>query len=103
MPFQISMIVLGTQLAIVPVADGVPRYDIARQCGLDTAAVAGLAVGLPDKSCVRDEQRARQQLHKQWSRFPASRRASCSAESSSAGTSSYVDLLTCLQMAQWAR
>lgn len=100
---QFSMIVLGAQLAIVPVAGGLPRYDIARQCRLDTAAVGGLAVSQPDKSCIRDEQRARQQLQKQWSRFPASSRASCNVDSSIGGSSSYVDLLTCLQMAQWAR
>ncbi len=43
MPISISMIVLGSQL-VVPVADGVPKFDIARSCKLDVAATAGLSV-----------------------------------------------------------
>ena len=41
MPISISMIVLGSQL-VMPVADGVPKFDIARSCKLDVAATAGL-------------------------------------------------------------
>ena len=41
MPISISMIVLGSQL-VLPVADGVPKFDIARSCKLDVAATAGL-------------------------------------------------------------
>jgi hypothetical protein len=97
MPISISMIIVSSQL-IVAVADKVPTFDIARSCKLDVAATAGLTVGQSDKSCVRDEQQARQQLVSQWSKFPASSRASCSANESIGGTPSYVSLLTCLQM-----
>ena len=102
MPFSISMIVLGSQL-VVPVADGVPKFDIARSCKLDVAATAGLSVDQPTKSCVSDERKARQQLASQWSKFPAPSRASCASQESIGGTPSYVSLLTCLQMGQWAR
>jgi hypothetical protein len=37
------MIVLGSQL-VMPVADGVPKFDITRSCKLDVAATAGLTV-----------------------------------------------------------
>jgi hypothetical protein len=102
MPISISMIVLGSQL-IVPVADGVPKFDIARSCKLDVAATAGLAVDQPTKSCVSDERKARQQLGSRWSKFPASSRASCTSQESIGGTPSYVSLLTCLQLGQWSR
>jgi hypothetical protein len=69
MPISISMIVLGSQL-VVPVADGVPRFDIARSCKLDVAATAGLSVDQSVKSCVNDEQKAKRQLASQWSNFP---------------------------------
>ena len=102
MPFTVSMIVLGTQL-VVPVADTVPKFDIARNCKLDVAATAGLAVDQSITRCINDEQKARQQLGSQWSKFPAASRASCTSQESIGGTPSYVSLLTCLQFAQGAR
>jgi hypothetical protein len=69
MPISISMIVLGSQL-VVPVADGVPKYDVARSCKLDVAATAGLSVDQSTKSCINDERKARQQLGSQWSNSP---------------------------------
>ena len=97
MPISISMIIVSSQL-IVAVADGVPKFDISRSCKLDVAATAGLTVDQSIKSCMNDEQQARQQLAGQWSKFPASSRASCTSQESIGGTPSYVSLLTCLQM-----
>jgi hypothetical protein len=96
------MIVLSSQM-VVPVADGVPRFDIARSCKLDVAATAGLSVDQSIKGCMRDEQKAKQQLAGQWSKFPAPSRASCTSQESIGGTPSYVSLQTCLQMGRWAR
>ena len=58
MPISISMIALGSQL-VMPVADGLPKFDIARSCKLDVAATTGLSVDQSMKSCVNDEQTAR--------------------------------------------
>jgi hypothetical protein len=102
MPISISMIVLSSQL-VMPVADGVPKFDIARSCKLDMAATAGLAVDQSGETCIRDERKAKQQLSGQWSKFPAASRASCTSQESIGGTPSYVSLQTCLQMGQWAR
>jgi hypothetical protein len=99
MPMSISMILLSSQL-IVPIADGVPKFDIARSCKLDVAATAGLAVDQSIKSCMNDEQKAKRQLASQWSKFPAAGRASCTSEESIGDTPSYVSLLTCLQLGQ---
>jgi hypothetical protein len=99
MPMSISMILLSSQL-IVPIADGVPKFDIARSCKLDVAATAGLAVDQSIKSCMNDEQKAKRQLASQWSKFPAAGRASCISEESIGGTPSYVSLLSCLQLGQ---
>ena len=99
MPISISMIILSSQL-VIAVADEVPKFDMARSCKLDAAAVTGLAVEQPIKNCMNDEQQALQQLGSQWSKFTASSRASCSANESVGGTPSYVSLLTCLQMGQ---
>jgi hypothetical protein len=96
---SVSLILLSSQL-IVPIADGVPKFDIARSCKLDVAATAGLAVDQSIKSCMNDEQKAKRQLASQWSKFPAAGRASCTSEESIGDTPSYVSLLTCLQLGQ---
>jgi hypothetical protein len=97
MPISISMIILSSQL-VVAVADQVPKFDIARSCKLDAAAMAGISVDQPLQNCMNDEQRAQQQLGSQWSKFNASSRAACVSDESVGGTPSYVSLLTCLQM-----
>jgi hypothetical protein len=99
MPISVSMIVLGSQL-VMPVADGVPKFDITRSCKLDVAATAGLSVDQSVKSCINDEKKARQQLGSRWSKFPAPSRVSCTSQESIGGTPSYVSLQTCLQMGQ---
>jgi hypothetical protein len=102
MSISISMIILSSQL-VMPVADGVPTFDIARSCKLDLAATAGLSVDQSLKSCINDEQQAKRQLVGGWSKFSAPSRASCVSQESIGGTPSYVSLQTCLQMGQWAR
>ena len=102
MPISISMIVVSSQL-VVAVADRVPTFDIARSCKLDVAATAGLSVDQSVKSYVNDERKAWQQLTSQWSKFSASSKAECIPQESIGGTPSYVSLLTCLQLGQWAR
>src|SRR5947209_18763436 len=102
MPISFSMIVLSSQM-VVAVADGVPKFDIARSCKLDVAATAGLSVDQSMKSCVNDEQKARRQLGGQWSKFPAPSRASCVSQEGVGGTPSYVSRRTLLQRGQVGR
>ena len=99
MPFSISMIVLSSQL-VLPVADGVPKFDISRSCKLDVAATAGLTVDQSVKSCISDERKARGQLGKNWAKSPAASKATCIPQESIGGTPSYVSLQTCLQFGQ---
>ena len=70
---------------------------------LDVATTAGLTVDQSVKNCVRDENKAKQQLAGQWSKFPAPSRASCTSQESIGGTPSYVSLQACLQFSQGAR
>jgi hypothetical protein len=102
MPISIFPIVLSTQL-VVAVADRVPAFDIARSCKLDVAATTGLSVDQSVKSCVNDENKARQQLASRWSKFSTSSKAQCIPQESIGGTPSYVSLLTWLPMDVWSR
>jgi hypothetical protein len=99
MLISVPIIILGSHLAIT-VADNVPKFDIARGCRVDNTASSGLAEEQPLRKCMSDEQQAFQQLQTQWSQFAASDRATCITTTSSDGTPSYVELLTCLQEAK---
>jgi hypothetical protein len=47
-------------------------------------------------SCVRDEQAAREQLQKRWAQFSTAARSTCAEPAAS--MTSYVEMLTCLEM-----
>jgi hypothetical protein len=99
-----SIIVLGTQL-VITVADGVPKFDIARGCRVDSADAYDVNAGLNAtiKRCVADEKQALTQLQAQWTQFQGSDRSQCIQETNIGDTPSYVELLTCLQGAKLAR
>src|SRR5277367_665706 len=104
LPF--STLVLASQL-FMTVADDIPKFDIARGCRADNTNTSGLNAGLDEstKSCIKDEQVARDQLQAQWSQFAPSDRAMCTANETDVpgAPPSYVDLLTCLQGQQLGR
>ena len=104
MLIKFSMIALGTQLAMT-VADGVPKFDVQKECRADSAEAYNLDAGLDAtiKSCVADEQEALSKLQAQWTEFQSSDRSQCVLEASIGDTRSYVELLTCLQAAKVAK
>ena len=106
MLISVSMIVLASQL-VVAVADDMPRFDIARSCKVDSAAIIddNSTQNTTIKRCMNDEQNAKSQLQTQWAGFVDGDRINCigSSIAGSSGAPSYVELLTCLQDAQLAR
>jgi hypothetical protein len=82
-------------------ADDVPTFDLRKTCKTDVQAFQSTADGqASNPGCVRDEQEARATLVTQWKQFtPASIRECVQLQGDAAGPQSYVELLTCLQMA----
>ncbi|RVU19381.1 hypothetical protein [Methylobacterium oryzihabitans] len=80
-------------------AQSVPRIDIKATCNAVEAASSGLADPEAVAGCVRDETAAREQARRRWSRYPAASRRECAAEVRIGGAPSYVDLVTCLELA----
>ena len=94
----LAAVSLGAQPTIA-VADDVPTFDVSRTCRAEAQALPDAA-----RSCMADEQRARETLVAQWSQFTSENKASCTQTSTDvAGIRSYVELLSCLQMARDAR
>jgi hypothetical protein len=87
---------LASQLiAVTP--DKVPAFDIAHTCQTE-----GNSVVAPGR-CTQDEGKARDQVQTEWSQFAAADKATCTKTTSTDGTPSYVELLTCLEMARDAK
>lgn len=77
-------------------ADGVPAFNVEPSCkgGLDSP-------GLNERysRCLAEEKEARGKLEAGWSKYPPADRTQCS-DTARMGTPSYVELLTCLEMAR---
>jgi hypothetical protein len=91
------VLAFGSQL-IVTVADEIPTFDTASGCRAALALMPGSL-----EACMKDEQVARVTLASQWEKFVASDRATCTQNETTGGSPSYVELLTCLQIARDAR
>ena len=73
----------------------IPKFDVATSCR-----------GAADKdknaleSCLADEQKARDSVAEQWAQFAPADRTRCAQNAGLTGFQSYVQLLTCLEMAR---
>ena len=88
----------------ISISDRVPIFNVEALCR-DVSAddkASGLTLAQDAGECVRDKTIAQQQLSSTWLTVPGPARASCEGEAAAGGIESYVDLLTCLQMAGWA-
>jgi hypothetical protein len=96
MPVPLAVLSLAASL-VVAVADPVPELDVAPGCR--AAAREPGAVAQRADTCLSDERKARDQLRQEWTQFPAGDRVRCAALART-GPPSYVDLLTCLEIAR---
>jgi hypothetical protein len=99
MPALLPAVLLGSHLVLA--AEKVPELNIEPSC--QAAAATAVMPGRDAKSCLQDEHNARDKLEKEWGEFNAAERSHCLQLSHTGGSPSYVELLTCLEMAQAAR
>src|ERR1700751_679051 len=98
--FPISVIILGSSL-VLSVAVGVPAVDVNKTCRLEAMQNGGVSSDL--SACVRDQQDARDELLKRWNSFSAGDKSICTGMASTSYLPGYVELLTCLEMFQFAK
>jgi hypothetical protein len=75
----------------------VPKFDIVRECRFEGGSSANYY------RCSQAEADALEELRSQWAQFVDADRSSCLSSATIGGFSSYVDLLTCLEMARDSR
>lgn len=98
-PALLAIILTTSQIALA--ADSVPKFDVERTCR-PVATMGGLP-GRNAPACRRDEQDARNKLKDDWSQYSGEDRSRCAGFVRVGGPPSYVELLTCLEMAKQAK
>jgi hypothetical protein len=94
---------------VVAAAEKVPTLNLEPSCrGATQAAMPNRQGSVPTpaemrEACLAKERDAREQLARQWKDFAADHRASCVRSTSAGGVPSYIELLTCLEIADQAR
>jgi hypothetical protein len=84
-----------------PLFGRVPELNVKAICKARSAD-AKISRSTPEQSvadCVRDEETQKQQLTPLWALTSAPIRSRCESDARALGTTSYLDLLTCIQMA----
>jgi hypothetical protein len=76
------------------VSDAVPQFDIVRECHFEGGSNATF------DRCSPDEAAALSGLKSNWAKFSSLDRKTCMAATTNGGFVSYVELLTCLEMAR---
>jgi hypothetical protein len=91
MLLHLPIVILAT-LSPVAVSDTVPKFDIVRECRFEGGSPADV------DRCRQDEAAALQPLMATWTQFTVADKSTCVTEATIGGFSSYVDLLSCLEM-----
>jgi len=84
----------GLALAAV---DGVPNFNVDPSC---QAAAQQAAAADSITVCRNSEQRARDEIARQWRQLNAADKAQCVPAAAAGGNPTYTELLTCLEMAR---
>ena len=99
MPALLPIVLTASHIVIA--ADTMPKFDIERTCR--PAAVAGVLPGRDSSACQRDENEARTKLEQDWAQYSVAQRRHCAGFAGLDRAPSYVELLTCLEMAKQAK
>ena len=98
---SIFIAALAAAISSIPLAaraaDPFPKFDIAKNCKAEVAENSGIGETL--ESCTRDEQQAKQELQPQWDHYKREDKTVCVREAGLDGSPSYVELQTCLEIA----
>jgi hypothetical protein len=93
MLLHLPIVMLAT-LSPVAISDTVPKFDIVRECRLEGGSIVEL------ERCSENEGDALRELQQAWAQFAGADKRSCIASATTGGFASYVELLTCLEMAR---
>ncbi|MGB9367743.1 MAG: hypothetical protein WCE79_17195 [Xanthobacteraceae bacterium] len=94
-PIRTISIAAGSLAAVAAYAADVPTLDVRPTC---TPIPGDKTIAIDSERCFKIERQAREQLARDWANFPAADRSLCTQTATMGGMSSYVALITCLEM-----
>jgi hypothetical protein len=96
----LTLAMIGSQLTM-SVSERVPDINVQKLCRLSAANARVMGEREPQSvgDCIREENDAKQELAKIWPKTDSIMRDRCEGEATALGTRTYLDLLTCLQIA----
>jgi hypothetical protein len=100
MMFPPLTIPIAALVVLAATKDSVPRFNVEPSCR--AAAQRAVPVGTVD-NCMQKELENRDQLVRDWSKFPAADKATCVGLSTAGGIPTYTELITCLELARDVR
>lgn len=101
MPALLPVFIAASHLVLA--AQDVPRLNVERSCRAAATDSRGHPGDRTAAACLQDERVARGNLQKEWTTYNEADRARCLRLSDQGGGPSYVELLTCLQIAKQSR
>jgi hypothetical protein len=93
--------ILLTVSHVVLAAETIPKYSVELTCR--AAAEASTNPGRGSNDCQRDETDAQSKLEQEWARYTSTQRANCARFAGLDRAPSYVESLTCMEMAKQAQ
>src|ERR1700730_1123029 len=94
-------ILLMTASHVILAADAPPKFHVELTCRAAVAASTNPGRGSSD--CQRDENEARNKLQNDWAQYSPVQRSQCAGFAALDRAPSYVELLTCLEMAKQSK
>ncbi len=100
----LTLAVIGSEL-VRPASQQVPEINVDKMCKSSSADAKIMGQREPRSvpDCVREENEAKQELVKIWGTADSAIRDRCQSEAIALGTRTYLDLLSCLQIADDTR
>ncbi len=79
--------------------DGPPKLDIEATCKSASKAEVSLSDNASVDGCLRSERAAHDELKRRWNDYTPAAKLQCSKQSQAGGFPSYVETVTCLELA----
>lgn len=97
MPMLLFPLLVAAPLVVHVAGPPPPTFNVDVMCR--GAAELAVSPGRTSEACKNDEMSARDAIVKKWTDYASADREHCSRTASLGGPPSYVELLTCLEMA----
>ena len=98
-PLALAIALLAGSAPAPASADAVPDLDVKKTCRSAQVAGSGLSDKASYDGCLRSENEARRQAEDNWGTYAPAAKRQCEAQFRAGGYPSYVEMITCLELA----